>query len=109
MPSSSRSNTPGAQNAQLPDPMHTSRSMLISSPIVGHTTPVRVGVIGTGFGARVVAPSFAAVDGCEVVDVVSARDVREVARLCRRADVDLVSVHSPPHHHATDVRAALAG
>ncbi len=33
MPSSSRSNTPGAQKLQLPEPMHASRSMLISSAI----------------------------------------------------------------------------
>jgi len=31
MPSSSRSNTPGAQNEQFPEPMQTSRSILISS------------------------------------------------------------------------------
>src|ERR1700737_383859 len=30
-PSSSRSNTPGAQNEQLPEPMHASRSMEISN------------------------------------------------------------------------------
>ena len=68
---------------------------------------MRVGVIGTGFGARVVAPVFAATRGCEVVDVVSARDTDAIERLCRRADVDLVSVHSPPFRHAADVRLAL--
>jgi predicted dehydrogenase len=68
---------------------------------------IRVGVIGTGFGRRVVAPTFTAV-GCEVVDVVSARDDKAVAELCRR-DVDLVSVHSPPFLHAAHVRQALAG
>src|ERR1700719_1692860 len=31
IPSSSRSNTPGAQNEQLPEPMHASRSILMSS------------------------------------------------------------------------------
>ena len=35
---------------------------------------VRIGVVGTGFGARVVAPVFDSTPGCEVVDVVSARD-----------------------------------
>ena len=68
---------------------------------------MRVGVIGTGFGAKVVAPVFAATPGCDVVDVVSARDADVVAALCRRADVDLVSVHSPPFRHPTDVRLAL--
>jgi predicted dehydrogenase len=68
----------------------------------------RVGVVGTGFGARVVAPAFAATDGCEVSDVVSARDEAAVHALCGRPDVDLVSIHSPPFLHAAHVRAALA-
>jgi predicted dehydrogenase len=70
------------------------------------TSAVRIGVIGTGFGARVVAPVFAATEGCDVVDVVSARDANAVAELCRR-DLDLVSVHSPPFLHAEHVRAAI--
>jgi predicted dehydrogenase len=70
------------------------------------TRPLRVGVIGTGFGARVVAPVFRETDGCDVVDVVSARDPSAVAELCRR-DLDLVSVHSPPFLHAEHVRAAV--
>ena len=69
---------------------------------------VRVGVIGAGFGARVVAPVFAATDGCEVVEVVSARDEGAIRALVSRNDVDLVSVHSPPFLHAPHVRAALA-
>jgi predicted dehydrogenase len=68
---------------------------------------VRVGVIGTGFGARVVAPVFSETEGCEVVEVVSARDDAGVANLCDRADVDLVSVHSPPFLHSIHVRRAL--
>jgi predicted dehydrogenase len=71
------------------------------------TAALRIGVIGTGFGARVVAPVFAATEGCEVVDVVSARDAAGVAELCRR-DLDLVSVHSPPFLHADHVGAAIA-
>ena len=70
------------------------------------TGAVRVGVIGTGFGARVVAPVFEATDGCEVVDVVSPRDSAAVAELCHR-ELDLVSVHSPPFLHADHVRAAV--
>lgn len=70
------------------------------------TSAVRVGIVGTGFGARVVAPVFAATDGCEVVDVVSARDATAVAELCRRS-LDLVSIHSPPFLHAEHVRAAV--
>ena len=45
---------------------------------------MRVAVIGTGFGARVVAPAFAAADGCEVVEVVSPRDDDAVARAIAR-------------------------
>jgi predicted dehydrogenase len=70
---------------------------------------VRVGVVGTGFGARVVAPVFAATTGCTVADVVSARDDAGVAALCERDDVDLVCVHSPPFLHAMHVRRALVG
>jgi predicted dehydrogenase len=68
---------------------------------------VRVGIIGTGFGAQVVAPAFAASDGCTVVDVVTPRDPDAVAALCERADVDLVSIHSPPFLHADHVRRAI--
>jgi predicted dehydrogenase len=69
---------------------------------------MRVGVIGTGFGRRVVAPVFGGTPGCSVADVVSARDADGVAALCRRADVDLISVHSPPYLHPDHVRLALA-
>jgi predicted dehydrogenase len=69
---------------------------------------MRVGVIGGGFGRRVVGPVFAGTDGCEVVDVVSARDEDAVRALVTRRDVDLVCVHSPPFLHAPHVRLALA-
>ena len=69
---------------------------------------MRVGVIGTGFGAKVVAPAFASTDGCEVVEVVSPRDEAAVAALCARRDVDLISVHSPPFLHADHVRLAVS-
>jgi predicted dehydrogenase len=69
---------------------------------------VQVGVIGTGFGARVVAPMFAATEGCGVVDVVSARDDAAVVALCENPDVDLVCVHSPPFLHAAHVRRAMS-
>jgi len=64
-------------------------------------------VIGTGFGGSVVAPAFAAVDGCTVVDVVTPRNADAVAELCARSDVDLISVHSPPFLHADHVRRAV--
>ena len=69
---------------------------------------MKVAVVGTGFGARVVAPAFEAADGCEVVEVVSPRDDAGIAAACARPDVDLVSVHSPPFLHAAHVRVALA-
>jgi len=68
---------------------------------------MKVLVIGTGFGARVVAPAFAATDGCEVVEVVSPRDEAAVSAAIARADVNLVSVHSPPFKHAEHVRRAM--
>jgi predicted dehydrogenase len=64
-------------------------------------------VVGTGFGARVVAPAFAATRGCEVVDVVSPRDEPAMLAAIRRTDVDLVSVHAPPFLHRTCVLAAV--
>jgi predicted dehydrogenase len=70
---------------------------------------VRIGIVGAGFGARVVAPVFAETDGCEVVDVVSARDDVVVRELCARRDLDLVAVHSPPFLHAAHVGYALDG
>jgi predicted dehydrogenase len=69
---------------------------------------IQVGVIGTGFGARVVAPVFAATEGCGVVDVVSARNDAAVVALCENPDVDLVCVHSPPFLHAAHVRRAMS-
>ena len=68
--------------------------------------PVRVGIIGTGFGARVVAPSFEAA-GCEIAGVATPRDEAASAALCARPDVDLVAVHSPPFLHRAHVEAAL--
>jgi predicted dehydrogenase len=71
------------------------------------TAPVRIGIVGRGFGERVVGPVFAETDGCEVVEVVSPREDAAVRALCARDDVDLVAVHSPPFLHAEHVRYAL--
>src|SRR5262245_57887253 len=68
---------------------------------------VRVGVIGTGFGANVVAPAFQAANDCVEVDVVTPRDDVGVAALCARSDVDLISIHSPPFLHLPHVRRAI--
>ncbi len=64
-------------------------------------------MIGTGFGAGVVAPAFAAAEDCEVVEVVTPRDDAAVAALCARQDLDLISVHSPPFMHVDHVRRAI--
>ena len=74
---------------------------------MSQASPVRVAVIGSGFGEKVVAAAFGATEGCRVVDVVSARDAAAVEALCRRKDVDLVSVHSPPFLHLPHVRLAI--
>ena len=74
---------------------------------IGVADVVRVGVIGTGFGASSVAPAFEATDDCAVVEVVTPRDDAAVAALCARADVDLISVHSPPFLHLEHVRRAI--
>lgn len=68
---------------------------------------VGIGVIGRGFGRRVVAPVFAETDGCEVIDVVSPRDEDAVRALCVHPDVDLIAVHSPPFRHRDLVVGAL--
>jgi predicted dehydrogenase len=70
---------------------------------------LRIGVIGRGFGARVMAPTFDKIEGCQVVDVVTPRDEEAVAALCRRTDVDLISVDSPPFMHLQHVRQAIDG
>lgn len=69
---------------------------------------LRVLVIGTGFGARVAAPVFAATEGCEVVAVVSARDDAGIDDALTALRPDLVAVHSPPFLHAPHVRRAVA-
>ncbi len=70
---------------------------------------IRVGVIGTGFGASIVAPSFDATADATVVDVVTPRDKGAVAQLCARSDIDLISVHSPPFLHSDHVHRAIEG
>ena len=79
------------------------------SPAMSGAATVRVGVIGFGFGARVVAPVFEITEDFEVVDLVSPRDDDAVGELCARDDVDLISVHSPPFLHRDHVRRAIEG
>jgi predicted dehydrogenase len=85
--------------------------------------PVGIGVVGTGFGARVQIPVWAQVPGVRVVSVCSgdlerARRVAEksgaphstadVSELAAHPEVDLVCVTTPPHRHRPEVLAALA-
>ena len=65
---------------------------------------MKVLVIGTGFGRRVVAGAYR--DGGCSVDVVSPRDADAVSRGIA-AGADLVSVHSPPFLHHAHVMSAL--
>jgi predicted dehydrogenase len=68
---------------------------------------MRVGIIGTGFGNKVVVPAFEQTPDCQVVDVVSPRDEAGVTAMCSRTDLDLVSIHSPPFLHADHTRQAM--
>jgi predicted dehydrogenase len=65
---------------------------------------MRVAIVGSGFGARVVGGVYRD-EGMEV-DVVSPRDPAAV-RAAIAGPVDLVSVHSPPFLHAEHVGWAL--
>jgi predicted dehydrogenase len=83
---------------------------------------VGIGVIGTGFGATVAVPSFAAASGASVRAICGRRiePARETAQrhsiplatdevdgVVARDDVDLVVVTTPPHLHRETVLAAL--
>jgi len=83
---------------------------------------VRVGVIGTGFGANVQIPGFKCVSGADVVAVTSARLERaktvaaehgvphafdDYREMLREVELDLVSVVSPPYLHYEMTMAAL--
>lgn len=65
---------------------------------------MKVVVIGTGFGKHAAAPAYESV-GFDV-EVVSPRDDAAV-KSALAADVDLVSVHSPPFMHLEHVTGAI--
>ena len=87
--------------------------------------PIRVGVIGTGFGATVHLPALAYLPETEVVAICSRRPDRALAaaldygipthltdyrELVRSPEVEAVVVASPPHlHHAMILAALEAG
>jgi predicted dehydrogenase len=85
---------------------------------------IRVVVVGTGFGTRVQVPGFRAVAGVEVAAIVSGRAERaqaaarelnipawyaeaDYARMLAEVKPDIVSIVSPPVHHAPQVLAAI--
>ncbi|HJW47857.1 MAG TPA: Gfo/Idh/MocA family oxidoreductase [Candidatus Limnocylindria bacterium] len=83
---------------------------------------LRVGIVGTGFGARVQVPGFRAA-GYEVTAICSADPARAraaaeqahipaaidtVDQLVERNDVDVVCVASPPTLHREHTLKALA-
>jgi predicted dehydrogenase len=85
-------------------------------------SPIRVGIIGTGFGAGVQLPGFQCVEGVEVAAIVSTRmdRARAVAaehgvpyafadyrEMLRSVPLDLVSVAVPPYLHYEMTLAAL--
>ena len=65
---------------------------------------MKVAIVGTGFGEKVMAPIYAEL-GFDV-EVASPRDAEAVKRACM-GDSDLVSIHSPPFQHKAQVLAAL--
>jgi predicted dehydrogenase len=85
-------------------------------------TPIRVGVIGTGFGVRTLMPALIANRGVAVRVICSARlaraeaaaarfgvpdAVNDYSQLVARDDLDLVCVCTPPALHAEISMAAL--
>jgi predicted dehydrogenase len=81
----------------------------------------KVGIVGSGFGARVHLPAFNAHPEFEVVAIASPHNAERIAKdrnvphafeSCREllagSDVDVVSIAAPPFTHHADVLAALA-
>jgi predicted dehydrogenase len=66
--------------------------------------PLKVAVIGTGFGKHAAAPAYQSL-GFEA-EVISPRDKSAVQRALA-SEVDLVSVHSPPFMHLDHVMGAI--
>lgn len=86
------------------------------------TQSIRVGLVGTGFGRRVMLPAFAACEGAQVVAVCSGRRENAEATakefdipgiytdyeaMLDQEDLNLVVITTPPHLHWPMSRAAL--
>ncbi|HTD36671.1 MAG TPA: Gfo/Idh/MocA family oxidoreductase, partial [Candidatus Limnocylindrales bacterium] len=82
---------------------------------------LRVGIVGSGFGGTVHAPAFALHPRFEVVAIASPSNAERVARerkiprafgsaeeMLAGAELDVVSIASPPFDHHRSVMAALA-
>jgi len=82
---------------------------------------IRVGIVGTGFGAKVQAPAFALHPRFETVAIAAPNSAAatakqrniphafaSVAEMLSGVELDLVSVASPPFDHHASVMAALA-
>ncbi len=80
----------------------------------------KVGIVGSGFGARSHLPAFRAHPAFEVVALASPRSAEQHAKergvphafttceeMLAGCDLDVVSVAAPPFTHATDVLASL--
>lgn len=85
------------------------------------TDKYRVGIVGAGFGVRVHLPAFSAHPKFEVVALASPHSAQKIAaernipkafstckELLEGADVDVVSIATPPFTHHADVLACLA-
>jgi predicted dehydrogenase len=85
------------------------------------TTPLRVGIVGSGFGGTVHAPAFSLHPGYTVVGIASPTNASKIAAerkipnafdslaaMLDGVELDVVSVASPPFDHHPSVLAALA-
>jgi predicted dehydrogenase len=80
----------------------------------------KVGIVGSGFGARAHAPAFKGHPDFEVVAIASPHSAQSIAKergipnafssceeLLRGCDIDVVSIAAPPFNHREDVLASL--
>src|SRR5579872_4958344 len=84
-------------------------------------TKIRVGIVGTGFGALVHAPAYQAHDAFELVAIASPNRAQSVAKergiknafpsleaMLDGVELDVVSIASPPYAHRDDAVLAFA-